>query len=90
MHNREIRVESRFHYFSARTGYEQVMGHNNGSKIVNRVSQFPIKVDFGAFSGNWKWPVSTKLSIIKVLVHVFNFCLLSSTLHHIYVGQSRT
>ena len=58
-------------------------------KILNRVSQFPKIVDFedlkrsGLFQLSFSYQKSVRL-------HVFNFGILSSTQHHIYVGQSRT
>jgi hypothetical protein len=50
--NREIRVESRFHYRFHYLAPEPVMRQNNKSEIVELVSHFPIIVDFGAFTGN--------------------------------------
>jgi hypothetical protein len=47
--NREIRVESRIHFRFHYLPPEPVTRQNNKSEIVDRVSQFPIIVDFGAF-----------------------------------------
>ena len=66
------------------------MSHNNGSKKGNLVSQFPIKVDPRGFSGSLKLLHSTAFSAIKTPLHVSNCCFPSSTLHYIYVSQSRT
>ena len=66
------------------------MSHNNGSEKGNLVSQFLIKVDPRGFSGSLTLLHSTAFSAIKTPLHVSNCCFLSSTLHYVYVSQSRT